>query len=108
MGWSFRKSLNLGGGFRLNLSKGGIGLSGGIRGFRVGVGPRGTRVQSTIPGTGITYRKESGWSDSGQEEPSHPAPSADRPIRWSLVLLWMLVGAAVTVAVLALLSTQLK
>lgn len=61
MGWNFRKSLNLGGGFRLNLSKGGIGASGGVRGFRIGVGPRGKRLQVSLPGTGIVYRRDQGW-----------------------------------------------
>ena len=61
MGWNFRRRLNLGGGFRLNLSKRGIGASGGIRGFRIGLGPRGKRLQISVPGTGIYYRKDEGW-----------------------------------------------
>jgi Protein of unknown function (DUF4236) len=61
MGWNFRRTLNLGGGFRINLSKGGIGASGGLKEFRVGLGPRGKRLQITIPGTGIYYRKDEGW-----------------------------------------------
>src|SRR5947199_9254739 len=60
-GWNFRRSLNLGGGLRLNLSKRGIGASGGIRGFRIGVGPRGKRLQISVPGTGIYYRRDEGW-----------------------------------------------
>jgi len=44
MGWSFRKSIKLGGGLRLNLSKFGIGISGGVRGARLSVGPRGARI----------------------------------------------------------------
>ena len=39
MGWNFRRTLNLGGGFRINLSKRGIGASGGVKGFRAGLGP---------------------------------------------------------------------
>src|SRR5262249_57184766 len=61
MGWNFRRSLNLGGGFRLNLSKRGIGASAGIRGFRIGLGPRGKRLQISVPRTGIYYRKDEGW-----------------------------------------------
>jgi Protein of unknown function (DUF4236) len=41
MGLFYRKSINLGGGLRLNLSKSGIGVSSGIRGLRVGVSPSG-------------------------------------------------------------------
>ena len=53
MGWNLRRTLNLGGGFRVNLSKRGIGVSGGLEGFRVGLGPRGKRLQISIPGTGV-------------------------------------------------------
>src|SRR5262249_16551406 len=61
MGWNLRRTLNLGGGFRVNLSKRGIGVSGGLKGFRVGLGPRGKRLQISIPGTGLYYRKGDGW-----------------------------------------------
>ncbi|MFO0590977.1 MAG: DUF4236 domain-containing protein [Polyangiaceae bacterium] len=56
MGLRFRKSFNIGGGFRVNLSTRGVGASWGVPGFRVGTGPSGTRVYGSIPGTGI------GWS----------------------------------------------
>ena len=58
MGWNYRKSVNLGGGLRLNFSKSGIGISGGVKGFRVSKGPRGTRLNASIPGTGIYYTKK--------------------------------------------------
>src|SRR4051794_39731464 len=58
MGWSFRKSIRVAPGIRLNLSKGGAGLSGGIKGFRVGFGPRGTQVSAGRDG--IYYRKQLG------------------------------------------------
>ena len=35
MGFRVRKSINLGGGFRINLSKSGIGYSWGTKGYRV-------------------------------------------------------------------------
>lgn len=35
MGFRYRKSINLGGGFRVNLSKSGIGYSWGTKGYRV-------------------------------------------------------------------------
>lgn len=57
MGWHYRKSVNLGGGFRLNFSKSGIGISGGVKGLRLGTGPRGTRLTASIPGTGLYYTK---------------------------------------------------
>ena len=57
MGFQFQKSINLGGGMRLNISKSGLGVSAGVKGLRVGIGPRGTRVTATIPKTGIRYVK---------------------------------------------------
>lgn len=45
-GLSFRKSINLGGGVRLNLSSKGIGTSFGVKGFRVSTGPRGTYLNA--------------------------------------------------------------
>lgn len=61
MGFRYRKSINLGGGTRLNISKSGFGLSTGIKGFRVGVGPKGVRTTASIPGTGISYIKQSSF-----------------------------------------------
>ncbi len=57
MGWNIYKGINLGNLLRINLTKSGIGLSGGVKGIRAGIGPRGGRFQFTIPGTGIYYRK---------------------------------------------------
>jgi hypothetical protein len=59
MGWSYRKSVNLGP-FRINLSKSGIGYSVGGRGFRTGVNSRGRSYNSfSIPGTGLRYSSSS-------------------------------------------------
>ncbi len=57
LGLRFRKSINLGGGVRLNLSKSGVGVSAGRRGMRVGIGPGGLRTTVGIPGTGVYYEK---------------------------------------------------
>jgi len=43
MGWYFRRSVNVGP-LRFNFSKSGVGQSFGIRGLRVGTGPRGSYV----------------------------------------------------------------
>lgn len=59
MGFGFRKSINLGGGFKINVSKKGIGMSAGTKGARVSVGPKGVRSTVSIPGTGISYSKQS-------------------------------------------------
>lgn len=59
MGIRFRKGINLGGGFRINLSKSGIGYSWGVKGYRLTKKVKGgTRQTATIPGTGISYVKE--------------------------------------------------
>ena len=59
MGLRYRKSINLGGGFRINISKSGIGYSWGVPGFRVTKTAKGTtRKTYSIPGTGISYVEE--------------------------------------------------
>ena len=69
MPFSFRKSVRLGGGMRMNFSKSGVGFSAGTRGCRVSTGPRGTYINMGMGG--ISYRQKIG-SSSGQ---SFPAPS---------------------------------
>ncbi|MGM9998512.1 MAG: DUF4236 domain-containing protein [Candidatus Bruticola sp.] len=61
MGIRFRKSINLGGGFRINLSKNGVGYSWGTKGFRYTKTAQGTtKCTYSIPGTGLSYVEESG------------------------------------------------
>lgn len=56
MGWRYRKSINLGGGFRINLSKSGIGYSWGFPGYRHTYSANGSQRKTySIPGTGISY-----------------------------------------------------
>lgn len=64
MGFYLRKSVRVGP-FRFNLSKSGIGVSAGIKGFRVGSGPRGNYVH--MGRGGLYYRA------------SLPAGSSPRP-----------------------------
>lgn len=60
LGFRMRKSLNLGGGFRINLSKSGIGYSWGVPGYRITKTAKGTtRHTYSIPGTGLSYVDES-------------------------------------------------
>lgn len=58
MGLRFRKSINLGNGLRINLSKSGLSLSFGRKGLRGTINTKG-RVTGTVglPGTGISYVK---------------------------------------------------
>lgn len=62
MGWSFRRSVNVGP-LRINLSRSGVGYSVGGRGFRTGVRAGGRRYSTlSIPGTGIRYQTGGGRS----------------------------------------------
>ena len=59
MGWRFRKSVNVGLGFRINISKSGIGYSWGVPGYRKTWKADGSiRTTYSIPGTGISYVEE--------------------------------------------------
>src|SRR4029077_15353448 len=61
MGFYLRKSVSVGP-FRFNLSKSGIGVSAGIKGLRIGTGPRGNYVQ--MGRGGIYFRRTIPSSDS--------------------------------------------
>ena len=59
MGIRFRKSINLGKGFKASLSKSGVGFSWGFKGFRVTKTAKGAiRTTASLPGTGLSYSKE--------------------------------------------------
>lgn len=56
MGLNFRKSFNLGKGFRLNLSKSGVGFSWGGKGYRLTRTATGqNKATVSLPGTGLSY-----------------------------------------------------
>jgi hypothetical protein len=60
MGFRFRRSIRLGSGLRLNVSKSGVSTSIGRPGATVNVGPRGASTTVGIPGTGVSYRTDVG------------------------------------------------
>lgn len=76
MGFYIRKALKVGP-LRFNLSKSGIGVSAGVKGFRVGTGPRGNYVH--MGRGGLYYRKTlpSGARrrTPAQQQPQQPQPS---------------------------------
>ncbi len=75
MGWTFRRSVNLGP-LRLNLSKSGLGYSVGARGFRVGKDAKGRKYRTmSIPYTGI-YRRD---YLSTAKTPPAPLPPVPNP-----------------------------
>lgn len=75
MGIYLRKSVRVGP-FRFNLSKSGIGVSGGVRGLRLGTGPRGNYVH--MGRGGLYYRKtlsrRRGDSGAMPEQERQPGP----------------------------------
>jgi len=76
MGFRYRKSINLGGGFRINLSKSGVGYSIGGKGYRVTRTAKGTtRRTYSIPGTGISYVDETGRRKRQNEENNTQQPN---------------------------------
>lgn len=79
MSFYLRKSIKVGP-VRFNLSKSGIGVSTGIKGFRVGSGPRGNYVHMGLGG--VYYRKtfpqpgpNGGRKGIAQPLPGQPAPA---------------------------------
>lgn len=76
MGFNYRKSISLGKGIRVNLSKSGPSLSFGKSGMRVSVNSKGqARGSVGIPGTGVYYNKQinilnaiKGWFGGGAAE----------------------------------------
>lgn len=82
MGSRFRKSINLGGGARINLSKSGVGFSAGTKGARVTRTARGTtRTTLSAPGTGLSYVSETKQGrrsrSTGREKASPSGSSGD-------------------------------
>lgn len=77
MGFFFRKSVRVGL-LRLNFSSGGIGISAGIPGLRIGTGPRGSYVHAG--GNGFYYRQSLGGASGrrGAARSSGGAPNAPR------------------------------
>jgi tetratricopeptide (TPR) repeat protein len=82
MGVRFRRSIRVAKGVKLNLSKSGIGVSGGVKGARVGIGPRGAYRSLGIPGTGIFMFDYLGKKKkpSSQQNHTHPKEPQTPPL----------------------------
>lgn len=69
MGLNFRKSINLGKGFKLNIGKKSVGISGGVKGARVSVNSSGRKTATfSIPGTGLSYTMNLGKKKSSKKK----------------------------------------
>ncbi len=73
MPFYIRKSVSAGP-FRFNFSKGGVGVSVGVRGLRVGSGPRGHYIHAGRGG--VYYRATLGHTGRHKQPAPRPAPSA--------------------------------
>lgn len=69
MALRFRKSIKLAPGLRMNLSGSGVSWSLGPRGASVGIGRRGTYLNSSIPGTGL-YSRQRLFGESASVQPT--------------------------------------
>lgn len=75
MGFRLYKSVSLGKGVRINLSKTGVGVSAGIPGLRYSVHSSGRTTKTAgIPGTGVYYRKDARVGGSGGSRPQARTP----------------------------------
>lgn len=77
MAFRYRKSVNLGGGVRLNLSKRGVGLSAGVKGLRYSVSSSGRRTRTvSVPGTGASWVSSTKGKRVATEQSGTPAVRA--------------------------------
>lgn len=76
MGIRFQRSIRIGKGLRLNLSKSGLGFSAGPRGAGVSVGPRGVYGHAGIPGTGLYARQKLGGNTPSSSPRTASSPSS--------------------------------
>lgn len=77
MGFYLRKSVSAGP-FRFNLSRSGVGLSVGVKGLRVGTGPRGNYVH--MGRGGLYYRASLGGGQVGKGANARPNYLAERGV----------------------------
>lgn len=81
MSWIFRKIFRLGP-FRTAISKGGVGMSWGIPGFRVGVSANGRKyITIGIPGTGIYFTKYFNQQQQSQSNQPTQQPTIQQPFQ---------------------------
>jgi hypothetical protein len=97
MGFYLRKSVKFGG-VRLNLSKSGIGMSAGVKGFRVGVDSRGRTYVAGGKG-GLYYREYLAAERSG-ELPADAPPDDKLSKRIVKEYVALAIGLAVCIATL--------
>lgn len=91
MGMRYRKSIGLGKGVRLNVGKGSLGVSAGVKGAHVSVNSkRGVTTSVGAPGTGVSYSKTTGWGGGGASGGAGgPKPPSNKLVTiavWAIIL----------------------
>lgn len=69
MAFRFQKRIKIAPGVRLNVSKSGVSTSLGGRGGTVNLSSKGVRTTVGIPGTGLSWSRQTGWSDAKTMKP---------------------------------------
>jgi hypothetical protein len=95
MGFRYRRRLRNFPGFWANLSRSGISLSAGIRGFRASLGPKGHQETISALGTGLSYRTKGrpiGKLGRSSNAPRHPVTAIHVIYLFAIALvdLWIL------------------
>ncbi len=93
----FRRSVRLAPGLRLNFNKRSVGISTGVPGARYSVNSDGRRTRSVgIPGTGLSYRSQTG---GGRRYASPDDPALLSPTRiiasvvgWVSIFFFVIIG----------------
>jgi hypothetical protein len=88
-GLRFRRSIGLGKGLHMNVSKSGVSWSVGGKGLSFNLSKRGVTRTVGLPGTGINYRKKLGTTDRHEIVSSPPAGGGRRPGLpiWAVILI---------------------
>lgn len=96
MGLRFRKSIKIAPGVKLNLNKGSVGLSAGVRGARVSVNSKGRVTKSVgIPGSGLSYVTTS--KIGGKKTKREKKESGGSKGVWGIVVILLIVIIALLV-----------
>lgn len=99
MGFRFRKSIKMGP-VRVNLSKSGVGYSVGGKGLRVTKkAGGGTRTTASIPGTGISYSKDSAKKKTSSKATRSSSSEKSRSSGCLASSMWIL-GACLVVGLI--------
>lgn len=69
MGFRFQKRIKIAPGVRLNVSKSGVSTSIGGRGATVNLNSKGVRTTVGLPGTGLSWSKQTGWANANGLKP---------------------------------------